>query len=132
MADKSLTDEWKELANLIVGMWYNEKENYKFIFSLSEKLLARAKLLIIKGDRRPESTFYTIGTQLSKEIEFKTTFYFDISFMGRPKYAIKSISPDKMVLRLMDFTTYEEIGSEIEFKRLNDLSFADDILKGLD
>lgn len=132
MKGNSLINEWKEKANLIIGMWHNEKEDLKFIFSLSEGLLGRATLIIIRNGKKPEKTFYTLAVQPRKELTDETYFYFDISFMGKPKYAIKEISPFKMVLRLMDYTTYEEIGEKMEFRRLADLGYAEDILKGLD
>jgi hypothetical protein len=128
-------NELKELCNQLIGTWYCEELNECLTFHLNEELFqTESKLTVINSTSsfKPFDVLYGVGFYLGENtIDYK--FYIDIGFITKRYFKVEDITKDKLVLReywmKLDVPPSEHTQT---YKRITDLSAADEILKGLD
>src|ERR1035437_7879399 len=98
MSNNSPMQGLKEVCNLIVGNWHNEKTGVELIFSLNDKLLRESKLIILYPDEKPKETEYGIFERLKSDGS-GSIFAFDTGKFEKQYYDIISITKEKLVVR---------------------------------
>lgn len=130
--------ELKEICNQLIGTWYFEDGKECFTFHLNESLFeTKSKLTVINSGSKFKSfnVFYGVGIYIGDLAnQERTRFYIDIGSFEKRYYLIEEISKTTLILREYWMTIKGTIMSEMPrtYKRITDLSAADDILKGLD
>lgn len=131
-------NDLKDLCNKIIGTWYCEEITECFTFHLNESMFhTESKLTIINktSNFKPFDAFYGVGVYLGGVIpKDHTDFYIDIGKFNFNKryHKIEEITKEKLILR--EYWMIPNIPpSELTrtYRRITDLSAADDILKGL-
>jgi hypothetical protein len=123
-----LIRELKEICNLIVGEWYSEDSSHKIIFHFNDIPLRESKLIISSNGK--ENIFeYGIAVLPHTDRQNNYQFYIDIGRINKKYYLIKVITHEILVLvTLINFVEQDEI---INYKRIKNISFADEIIKTL-